>query len=34
MSNLKLSKNLDVNIPDWKMGIDRYIEEMFEKEEI
>jgi dTDP-4-dehydrorhamnose reductase len=29
MSNLKLSKNLDVNIPDWKMGIDRYIEEMF-----
>jgi len=34
MSNLKLSKSLDVNIPDWKMGIDRYIEEMFEKEEI
>jgi dTDP-4-dehydrorhamnose reductase len=34
MSNLKLSKDLDVNIPDWKMGIDRYIEEMFEKEEI
>ncbi len=34
MSNLKLSKNLDVNIPDWKMGIDRYVEEMFEKEEI
>ena len=34
MSILMLSKNLDVNIPDWKMGIDRYIEKMFEKEEI
>lgn len=34
MSNLKLSKDLSVNIPDWKFGIERYIEAMFEKEEI
>lgn len=34
MSNLKLSKELNVTIPDWKIGIERYIETMFEKEEI
>ena len=34
MSNLKLSKDLSVNIPDWKFGIERYLETMFEKEEI
>lgn len=34
MSNLKLSKELDVTIPDWKISIERYIEIMFEKEEI
>lgn len=34
MSNLKLSKALDVHIPDWKVGIESYVETMFEKEEI
>jgi dTDP-4-dehydrorhamnose reductase len=34
MSNLKLSKALDVHIPDWKVGIEIYVEIMFEKEEI
>ncbi len=34
MSNLKLSKALDVDIPDWKVGIDNYLKIMFEKEEI
>jgi dTDP-4-dehydrorhamnose reductase len=34
MSNLKLSKDLNVNVPDWKFGVDRYIETMFKGEEI
>ena len=34
MSNLKLSRAMGVNIPDWRIGIDRYITAMFEKEEI
>ena len=34
MSNRKLSDALNVAIPDWKLGIDRYIEAMFEKKEI
>jgi len=34
MSGLKLSKALDVHIPDWKVGIESYVESMFEKEEI
>jgi len=34
MSSLKLSKALDVHIPDWKVGIESYVESMFEKEEI
>lgn len=34
MSNLKLSKELNVTIPDWKISIERYIEIMFEKKEI
>jgi dTDP-4-dehydrorhamnose reductase len=34
MSNLRLSKTLDVHIPDWKVGIESYVEIMFEKEEI
>ncbi len=34
MSNLKLSKALDVNIPDWKVGIESYVEKMFETMEI
>lgn len=34
MSNHKLSDALNVTIPDWKLGIDRYIEAMFEKKEI
>jgi dTDP-4-dehydrorhamnose reductase len=34
MSNLKLSRALGVNIPDWRIGIDRYIETMFKREEI
>jgi dTDP-4-dehydrorhamnose reductase len=33
MSNLKLSNALDVNIPDWKVGIERYLRILFEKEE-
>jgi dTDP-4-dehydrorhamnose reductase len=33
MSNLKLSRALDVNIPDWEVGIERYLKIMFEKEE-
>jgi dTDP-4-dehydrorhamnose reductase len=31
MSNLRLSDKLNVAIPDWKLGIDRYIEAMREK---
>jgi dTDP-4-dehydrorhamnose reductase len=34
MSNVGLSKTLDVHIPDWKVGIESYVEIMFEKEEI
>jgi len=34
MSNRKLSDELNVAIPDWKLGIDRYIEAMFGKEGI
>jgi dTDP-4-dehydrorhamnose reductase len=34
MSNLKLSGALDVRIPEWKVGVERYVETMFEKEEI
>ncbi len=34
MSNLKLSKDLDVNIPDWRSGIERFIRAIFEREEI
>jgi dTDP-4-dehydrorhamnose reductase len=34
MSSLKLSKALDVDIPEWETGIDRYVEAMFEREEI
>jgi len=34
MSNLKLSKDLNVNIPHWRIGIDRYIEAVFKREEI
>jgi hypothetical protein len=34
MSNLKLSEELNVTIPDWKVGIERYVELMFEKEDI
>ena len=34
MSNRKLADELNVEIPDWKMGIDRYIESVFKKEEI
>ena len=34
MSNLKLSRALDVRIPEWKVGVERYVETMFEKEEI
>jgi len=34
LSNLKIANDLDVNIPDWKVGIDRYIETAFIKEEI
>ena len=33
MSNLRFSKDLSVNMPDWRIGIDRYIEAMFEREE-
>ncbi len=34
MSNLKLSKALNVEIPEWKVGIESYVRAMFEKEEI
>jgi hypothetical protein len=34
MSNSRISGELDVTIPEWKIGIDRYIGEMFEKEDI
>ncbi len=34
MSNVRLSKDMGVNMPDWRIGIDRYIEAMFEREEI
>ncbi len=34
MSNVKLSNDLNIEIPHWKVGIDRYIEVTFEKEEI
>jgi dTDP-4-dehydrorhamnose reductase len=34
MSNQKLSETLNVDIPDWKTGIETYIESMFEEEEI
>jgi dTDP-4-dehydrorhamnose reductase len=34
MSNLRLSKDLNVHMPDWKVGIERYVEIMFEREEI
>ncbi|OGW40706.1 MAG: dTDP-4-dehydrorhamnose reductase [Nitrospirae bacterium RBG_13_39_12] len=34
MSNNKLSKDLNVDIPYWKLGIDRYVEIMLEREEI
>jgi dTDP-4-dehydrorhamnose reductase len=34
MSNQKLSDELDVSIPDWKIGIDRYVQQTFEREEI
>ena len=34
MSNSKISGELDVTIPEWKIGIDRYVMGMFEKEDI
>jgi dTDP-4-dehydrorhamnose reductase len=34
MSSLKLSKELNVQIPEWKVGIESYLEAMFEKEDI
>jgi dTDP-4-dehydrorhamnose reductase len=34
MSNRKLSDALNVTIPDWKLGIDRYIEAIVETEEL
>jgi len=34
LSNQKLADELNVDIPDWKLGIDRYIQETFEKEAI
>ncbi|MEW6570648.1 MAG: dTDP-4-dehydrorhamnose reductase [Nitrospirota bacterium] len=33
MSNKTISAALDVEIPDWRIGIDRYVKSMFEKEE-
>jgi dTDP-4-dehydrorhamnose reductase len=33
MSNSRISGELDVTIPEWKIGIDRYIRGMFEKED-
>lgn len=34
MSNRKLANDLNVEIPDWKIGIESYVETVFEKEEI
>lgn len=34
MSNRKISNDLNVAMPDWKVGIERYMEIMFEQEEI
>jgi len=34
MSNIKLSRALDVDIPDWRIGIESYVESVFRKEEI
>lgn len=34
MSNAKISKDLNIEIPDWRVGVNRYIELTFEKEEI
>ena len=34
MSSLKLSKELNVQIPEWKVGIESYLEAMFEREDI
>lgn len=34
MSNRKLANDLNVEIPDWKIGIASYVETVFEKEEI
>jgi dTDP-4-dehydrorhamnose reductase len=34
LSNRKISNDLNVDIPDWKVGIDRYIRSTFEREEI
>lgn len=34
LSNQKLANDLNVDIPDWKLGVDRYIETTFEKEAI
>lgn len=34
MSNIKLSQALDVQIPDWKIGIESYVASVFEKGEI
>lgn len=34
LSNLKLSRALDVEIPDWKIAIEGHIESQFEQEEI
>ena len=33
MSNKKISRDLDISIPDWRLGIDRYIRTMFEGKE-
>ena len=33
MSNKKISRDLDIAIPDWRLGIDRYIRTMFEGKE-
>jgi dTDP-4-dehydrorhamnose reductase len=34
MSHQKLSEDLNVDIPFWKVGIERYVETVFEREEI
>jgi len=34
MSSFKLSNDLNVSVPDWKFGIERYVETMFETMEI